>query len=499
MNRLGLLCLILSLLCFLVTLGFKLALSGWMPFLSFGLGFGIFFFTFAFVLNFKYFKNLILAESTQFWGKSLTLLALSLILVAIVNFIFIKKNWRVDLTQDKIHSLSDFSENLLKSLSKDLRFIYFHADNARVKGFEKIISAEVERYHNISDHVSFASYSIFQRPDLVQKYKIGNEESALYLEYKGRIERISDLSERVIANSILKLIKKPKKLYFLQGHGERKIDDPSTFGLKGLREQLERLHYSLAALEAGESIPNDAALLAIVGPKKELPEQQIDKIQTYLKNGGAVFVAIDPEQKNLWSYFLKDYGFKIKKGFVFSNSKKAGQSSLLVPTHKGTAEHEVAQNIQEGQNPYLFISSSLELVQPSSDAIQVHPLLEHLPDSVLRADVTIESSLLEQGSQIAGAISEGVKENFFRLAVMADSDFMSNQFYSRPANFDFTLGLLSYLSKDEEIMKMQPRVAKSTFLLLSQTQLNLYFLFFIVPFALVFFILAAFLKLRSFF
>ena len=51
MNLLGKISLTLSILCILVTGGFKLSVPGWIPFIGWGIGFGVFFLVFAIATN----------------------------------------------------------------------------------------------------------------------------------------------------------------------------------------------------------------------------------------------------------------------------------------------------------------------------------------------------------------------------------------------------------------------------------------------------------------
>lgn len=500
MNRLGKVSLILSLFCFLVTVGLKLALSGWMPFLSLGLGAALFFFVFALVLNIKYLKVLLKSESLHFVGKSLLVILLSFILLVSLNYIVFKVNFFKDMTANKIHSLHPLTVSLLKALPEKVEFFYFHVDNEFVKGFEKIVRDEVQRYKNINSYIAFHSHSVFKRPDLAKEFKVADEQSTLYLRYKGRVQRVSDLKEVDIMNALLKLTKDPKKIYFLSSHKTRQIDNSSTFGLSTMKEQLERLHYQLDNLVGLQQIPEDAALLVIVGPKQPLLPQETLLLEKYLRTGGSLLLALDPGESGGYESLLKSYGIHFKNNFIFDEQNQAGQSPLLVITHSGEARHEVPRSLKNGQNPFFFISSSLEILPDPVEGRQVSSLLEYLPTAIARVDIDPQSEVVKTGRMSAAVISEGLEDSdFYRLAVVGDSDFLTNQFSQQAGTFDFIISLVSYLSKDEDLLKVRPSLPEATPLTLTQTQLNLYFLFFILPYAFIFFVAALFFKLRRFF
>ena len=225
--------------------GFKLALPGSIPFIGWGLFFGVVFLVFALAINFRFVLAILKSESLHFVTKSLVLIGLVVGILVVTNFIVHKKNFTVDMTKNKIHSLSELSQTLLKAIPETLTFHYFHVDNAKVRGFEAMVREFLKPYQRLNKDIKFSSYSIFEHPEMANKFKTGNEESTLFVEFKDRIQRVDDLSEMAVINAILKVTKKPKMIYFVEGHEERSIEDSSTFGLMGVKEQLERLHYKI--------------------------------------------------------------------------------------------------------------------------------------------------------------------------------------------------------------------------------------------------------------
>ncbi len=499
MNVLGKISLILSLFCFLLSLGFRLALQGWIPFIGWGFGFGAFFLLFSLAINYKFMLGVLKSESLHFLSKSLGLIVIVVAILFVLNFIVHKQNVTADLTRNKIHSLSDLTKSLIKGLPEKLSFYYFHVGNASVRGYEAKVREFLNPYLRLNSKIRLESHSVFQNPDLAKKFKTGNEESSLFVEYQDRISRVTSLSEAAVTNAVLKVSKKPKIIYFLTGHDERHIDDKSTFGAKGIKTQLERLHYKIKSLDISDRFPSDIAMLVMLGPRKPISEEHRQKLQNFVLGGGALFLAVDPGEEHNINSLLENFGIQLQETFVFSAQAQAGQSELLVLTHAGKLEHEVAATLQAGENPVLFISSALDLNSDGTTDIALNPILEHLPNSVGRGDISPDSPVVQQGPMVAAAVAEGLGATPFRLAVVADSDFITNQFYAQPANFNFLLAIVTYLSKDEDLLKMRPPQAETTYLIMTQTQMNLYFLFFILPYCLIFFIFGLFFKLRRFF
>ena len=221
MNMLGKISLLLSLICVLLTFGLKLAFSGWMPYIGFGLGSGLFFFLFALVINYKFVRSFLRSESLHFLIKSSVVIILLCLVLFFANFIVASQKLSFDVTENKIHSLPKLTRALIKALPEDFNFYYFHVGNAKVRGFEGRIREAMVPYLELSSKLHFQSFNVFKRPDLAQKFKVGDEESSLFAEFKGRITRVSDLNETAITNALLKLTKKAKKIYFLKVKTER--------------------------------------------------------------------------------------------------------------------------------------------------------------------------------------------------------------------------------------------------------------------------------------
>lgn len=81
-------------------------------------------------------------------------------------------------------------------------------------------------------------------------------------------------------------------IYFLTGHGEGSINDTYRQYAKRLKSD----NYDAAELNLGETgaIPENAASLWIVGPKKDITETEADMLLAYIGQGGSVSVLAGP-------------------------------------------------------------------------------------------------------------------------------------------------------------------------------------------------------------
>ena len=109
-----------------------------------------------------------------------------------------------------------------------------------------------------------------------------------------------DIPEQTLTNTIIKVVTgKQKKLYFVQGHGERDTTSGERDGYKAIADALGAENYTVEKLvlaQAG-SVPDDAAVVIVAGPKTDFFPPEIDALKKYLDNAGKLLLEIDPPDK----------------------------------------------------------------------------------------------------------------------------------------------------------------------------------------------------------
>ena len=132
-------------------------------------------------------------------------------------------------------------------------------------------------------------------------------ESGLYGEWTETTNAVLEpkvfRGEEVITRAILEVAGKPQTkrvAYFTRGHGESSPADVNAEkGYSELRRLLEdrNLMVSNIDLSVQESIPKDAKLLIIAGPKATFLDKEVSLIRNFLnQNDGNLLVALDPTE-----------------------------------------------------------------------------------------------------------------------------------------------------------------------------------------------------------
>lgn len=107
------------------------------------------------------------------------------------------------------------------------------------------------------------------------------------------------LEERDFTNALVNVLRDAEpKLYFLTGHGERRVDDDDPIqGASMLRQFLEGETYrveTIAVKMSDPTIPDDCDLLVLNGLTSELYEEEISAIEAYLERGGRLLLLVEP-------------------------------------------------------------------------------------------------------------------------------------------------------------------------------------------------------------
>ena len=499
MNIIGKLTLGLAFFCFVSAPALKWALNGWMPFMGLLLAFAAIFFVFSVLSNLRFYRNLLRSESIHFVATSFVFGVILFLFLTALNYTFYKRNVVFDLTENKVNSLSDFTMSVVDGLDKDLYFYFLSTDSESSKNEEAFIQKILEKFQRRNSKIHFKSLSNYKDPEVAEDFNLGQDESAFFAVFGNKKHRLKAVSEAHLTNAILRLTKKAKKVYVLQGHGERALEDEGAYGLMKLKVELERLYYEIAPLESFD-IPGDAAFVAIIGPRISYPKEGMDKLRRYVEKGGSLLIAIDPGEAHNLALLTKSFGVEFQNTFIYATSQTVGMqdSKLTVFVESIKNRHELLTSQNPKSRPLFFISSPLRLEVNDLTTKKVTPLFKYGEKTLIKAEMSEKAPVVGDGGQIAGVVVESDQNEdiYSRVMVFGDSDFLSNQFFGQHANFSLIMNVFSFLTKDKDMVKLKPRLAKTTYLLMTQTQLNFYILLFIFPLPLVYFLLALFFKLR---
>ena len=211
----------------------------------------------------------------------------------------------------------------------------------------------MKQYRKNNSKINYQIITDTDNPDMVKKYNLKSGDMVLILEvgefsktltsqdfvsYDYTTYQQIDLTENAITNAILNLtIAEKPKVYFVSGHNELPLDQYLSKILAYMQNQV--FDYAALNLLSVESIPEDCDLLAIISPKNDLMENELNVLKNYINNGGNIIFTSDllnPEEASLpnWEQLLDIYGLKVENGIIYeaqANAYVANSPFIMFP------------------------------------------------------------------------------------------------------------------------------------------------------------------------
>jgi ABC-type uncharacterized transport system involved in gliding motility auxiliary subunit len=400
-------------------------------------------------------------------------------ILAFVNYLGAQHSKRVDMTTEKIYSLSDQSASVAEKIPQDLKIKAFYPGGEYVgakdllelyKAKNNKISYEFidpDKQPQIAQQYAVTQYGDFQNPMTGESFRYGT----MILEMGGKTERIEKSSEPVreedLTNALMKIVKGEKKtIYFTQGHGEKSIDDTDRSGYSNAKAGLEKENYVLKSLNLVQEnkVPDDAAVLVMLGPTSEPFPNELELIEGFLNKGGSVAVLLDPPPAASLNDLMKKWGVDVGNNFVVDASGVgrlfgAGPSIPLVTNYSN-------QKITERFKVMTFfpLVRSVTPAKPPVTGINVDQLLASNERSWGETDMKSTQAGFDEKKDLKGPVSLAVvatkdlgENKKARMVVYGDSDFASNQAFGMQGNGNLFLNTISWLAQDESFISIRPK------------------------------------------
>lgn len=403
------------------------------------------------------------------------------ILIAI-NWIANRQNKRWDVTSTQQFSLSDQSKKVLASLTDPVQVRVFHATDD-VQRFRDRLG----EYQYLSSQLQVEFFDVEKQPLQAQMYEV-QQFGTIVFEYDGRRERTTSDREQDITNALIKVVEgKPKKIYFVQGHGERDSTGADPTGYSQIGQALAGDNFEVAPLALAQegAIPEDATVLVIAGPTGDYLPGEMDLLRNYLTGGGKLLLMIDPpsastnvDVPNLVA-LAGEWGMDVGDDIVLDASGlgRTIGAGPEVPLAMGYPAHPVTDGFR-----YMTafpLSRSVTPVEGGTDGKFAQSLVQTSERSWAESDV---EGLFATGTPVPGeaddkpgpiSIAAAVSSPTTaagpdsadpdapapesRFLVVGDADFGSNGALGIQGNRDLFLNMANWLAQQENLIAIRPR------------------------------------------
>ncbi len=487
MSKIGKACLLISGLFILASGVTRLAMGMWHDSLYVSLGIALVFLVLAVAKDHQTYLEFLTMRTTKHGMNMGVLILIVVVFLISINFIAAKNDKKLDWTSEGLNSLSEQSVKAAKAVSEDLKVILLSAKEQRDQdSLRAQMQQLVNMYSNQNSKISFVPYNARQRPELAQKYGFTSGEFGIFVEYKGKQVRVDQPTEEELTKALIKSSRNTKKsVYFTLGHGEPSIADSSADGLSQIKQELDTV-YEVKELKLIETqkIPEDAAMIAIIGPTQQLLPTEMDLLRTYGKNGGHILVAADPGKNHNIAQLTKTFGVEFKNNYILDpRAAIPGMGNVAAIGTTFSQSSEMTRGFPTGSVAIFELASALSKAPDASKDIEL--------DDVVRTDgVPLSTNQLSERPQASGRgpftlvmaakgkLPEASRE--FSAAFFGDSDFVANKLLNTNNNRDLFLNAISFLSEDEDLIAIRPKSPKGTTFFATSVELNLLAAFFVI-------------------
>lgn len=277
----------------------------------------------------------------------------ALALVVMVNWLASRHYWRLDWTKSGYYELSAKTKQVLGTLPQPVRVVVFlqpggERDPEFVEKIYQDARSLLKEFQFFGKDKLQIEYVDPQRDmarakQLVEEFKVDQPNIVIfasgdrhkYVPASDMVEveqqdimggggaRIKSFkAEGVFLSAIQSIIEEtPPNVYFLTGHGE---SDPESFderrGYSTLTSYIKRDNITVKKwnFQEKQSLPTDAGILVIAGPRTTFTDAELSALDEALKNHGRLLVLLDPRQRTGLETFLQRWSVQVDDDLIVS-------------------------------------------------------------------------------------------------------------------------------------------------------------------------------------
>ncbi len=409
---------------------------------------------------------------------------------------------KIDITENKIYSLSDTSKKVLANINQEVK-IYVYGFSEKSTLFDLL-----KKYNKANNKIVYETLTEENNLEMVQKYGLQNGYGVLILK-SGEAEKVIDsselttydyttyqnvdITEQTLTNSILSLTEENKpKIYFVQGHEEFGENALATLinSLKSEAFQIETINLATAG-----AVPDDCDILAIMSPNKDFFEVEVAPIKDYINKGGEIYFSMDSVSESLSlpniQSILNEYGVSVQNGYIVEgDSTKAFSKNPCIFVPEVSSTNRITRDIYTDSIMWLAYSARLKF--QSDEELQKlnvskEILLNSSEKSAFITDLSSDLNTAIQNAEIGkcdiGAIltktlpnsteGDNTDSQTSKLAILATGSFISDYKISAlnsdtplsrlDSNKDFVINTMSFIGDKDNFITIRKDYAGTTY------------------------------------
>ena len=448
------------------------------------------------------------------------------VVILIANLIVSELDLKLDVSNEKLYTLTDETKNFIKDIDHDITIYYIAESGYEVTTVKRI----VDKYDNLSDHVKVVTKDPVLYPKFTSQYVDADTEvvdnsiivvdetngRSKYIPYSDMLITSVDYTtytqsttgidvEGQITSAIQYVVSEDlPTMYAVQGHGESAVSTTLASYLTKQNVNQETLD-TLSA----DSIPEDCSFLLINGPLYDYTEDETTLIMDYLKNGGSAIIlanyAASTEDMPNFNSILNYYGVSLVDSYVIegdSNYYMSQMPTYLIPE---ISSHDITSDVKSNNKPVVVpITKGIQIMDDVRSTLTIEELLKTSDKAYSKTNM--ESQVYDQeDTDIAGpfslgvAVTETVDDVESKVVVYGSTYLLDESMiaYEQLGNTDLFLSTINWMADVEvETLAIPTKTFDDSYVTLTSSQANNWSVFVILIIPAAFILTGVFVCLR---
>lgn len=330
----------------------------------------------------------------------------------------------LDVTSQKLYSLTDTTKNLVKNLTEDVTIYVLESED----GQDATLGKTLESYADLSDHIQVVYKDPVISPEFYRSYADSITMNSLIVESDKRFKTIDyseiyetsfDYStyqssvtgydaEGLLTSAIAYVAgDSAPVIYELNGHNEASISDTFVNGLKKENADLADL-----TLLTADAVPEDADGVIVMAPESDLTQDDADKLIAYLEQGGSLLLEtsyidnFSADMPNL-SSVLAFFGLSIGDGLIVEQDREGMYQSpiYLLPE---VSYHTLTSGVYGSDYDYVMMPYAQPILVEETENVEVNTLLSTSETSYAKSGLSESDDIGQSEDDLTGPFAVGV-------------------------------------------------------------------------------------------
>lgn len=352
---------------------------------------------------------------------SMAVTAVVIAIVVVLNLVVqeIPSKYReIDLSSQKLYTIGEQTEKILKNLKKDVTLYYIAQDGTESSDIKNLL----EKYEEGSKHITVEQKDPAVSPKFASQYTSDNisnnsiivvcgdkskvvDYSSMYetsINYQTYSQEVTGFDGEGQLTSAINYVVSDNMpvLYNLEGHDESSMSET-------MKETIEKANIEIKFLNllSEEAVPDDAECLFIFAPETDLTKEEADKIISYLENGGKALIVsnyTDEDMPNFESV-LENYGVQPVDGIVLEGNTDNYVSQnpyyLLPNSESGEITSELSS-----QSRYVLVplAQGIKKADNIRDTLNISSILTTSDSAYSKTNLKDMDTMEKEGGDIEG-------------------------------------------------------------------------------------------------